>query len=134
MIDGCSSDRRDHLRPGAGEVRAVSVTYANALVAYIERWGREGLHVYHHDGDADFPPFDSAECTFTPPGGLPLTRDLTCLDGALTLFVMVHRDGDHRDEDAAMWTLAGEPSADAPLTPLPDAIDAAVRWMAEHAP
>ena len=34
--------------------------------------------------------------------------------------------------ECAEWTLAGEPTDAAPLTLLPDALDAAERWLAER--
>lgn len=111
----------------------MAVTFDEALAAYSERWGMVGLHLYRHDGDAEYPPFRSAECLIRVPGAMPMSRDLTEVDGALTLFVMVHRDGAVRDDDAAMWTLAGEPPPDAPLTPLPAALDAADAFLRAHA-
>lgn len=92
----------------------MTVTYASALAACVERLG---------------------ETTYADACDDAVTRWWNRRDDRR---VLLTRDADGMwltladDADERVMTLAGSPSADAPLTPLPDAIDAAVRWMAER--
>lgn len=99
-------------------------TYADALAACRKQWGDSGLYCYAHDGDAACPAFRSAEWSGE------VAPDLVEQDGRLVLSVFDLRPRTRARDACEAWTLAGTPTPDAPLTPLPDAIAAAGRWLA----
>ena len=106
---------------------ADGVTYAGALAACVARWGAPTFDVRAGGDEHDRWPAETDWCL--PPTGRSVAQVAVSDRGdRVTLSAWLHMS----DEPMREWTLAGEPTADAPLTPLLDALDAADRWLRER--
>ncbi len=98
-------------------------TFDEARAACVERWG-EPVSRDQRRGHTTV-----AWVGGHRRGGWPDSYWLECVDGRVMLLA-------HSGTEERLWLLAGT-YPDAPtltVTPLPDALDAAVRWMAEPRP
>ena len=94
-------------------------TFDEARAACVARWGEP---TWERPGRCASWDFGAAEARLYVPIGRRIP--------SLSLYLST--SGEHPER--ADWMLAGPPTANCPSAPLPDALDAAVRWMAERAP
>lgn len=98
----------------------MAVTYAEVRAACVERWGEP----WNEGG-----PLPCPCAAWRPDGSDTLGIGLAGTTRLLLIAEDTTGDGAHK-----AWTLAGEPTADAQLTPLPAALDAADAFLRERAP